>query len=35
MVLYGRNVTTAHILASLHVLCQRAREPRAQSQLLN
>ena len=28
MVLYGRNTTTAHILASLEVLCQRKPGPR-------
>ncbi len=27
MVLYGRNTTTAHILASLRVLCERKRGP--------
>ena len=29
MVLYGRNTSTAHILAALEVLCQRKRGPRA------
>jgi hypothetical protein len=28
MVLYGRNTTTAHILASLRVLCTRKRGPK-------
>ena len=31
MVLYGRNTTTAHILASLEVLCRRKPGPRPRS----
>jgi hypothetical protein len=31
MVLYGRNTTTAHILAALEVLCVRKRGPRPRS----
>lgn len=29
IVLYGRNTTTAHILASLRVLCERGPKPRS------
>jgi DNA-binding response OmpR family regulator len=31
MVLYGRNTTTAHILASLEVLCRRKPKPKPTS----
>ncbi len=31
VVLYGRNTTTAHILASLQMLCRRRPEPKSRS----
>ena len=31
VVLYGRNTTTAHILSSIHLLCERKHGPRPRS----